>query len=324
MGIITDFFEILITSNNKNLDLISKKIEETSKKTAALKDLQDHTYTLQKQLIENQNKLSSIINTATDAIVVLNLNGEIILWNKAAEKMFQYTIDEMHTYGMAAITSPLDYNIHKERFDFFKTEFLVKNNKNVSVKDKLIQGNAVRKDGTVFPVEISVSSWRNNGDLYFTGIIRDLTEREETLKKIYTLESVNALIIKNAPDGIVVYDLNLNVLSWNPAMEQITTVKKEEVLGKNIYTTFPGLLHSDIVDVFKLALSGKENRGPLMLYTDREGNSKYIKGTFSPLYDEKSDKIIGVVELLRIYPEEEVRTPHLVDKMDWTGKTPKK
>ena len=318
MAIIKDFFKILITSSNKNLDTISKKIEATSEKTSELKILQHGIYTLQKQLIENQNKLSSIITTATDAIVVLNINREIILWNTAAENMFQYTIEEIQLNGLQTIMDIRDFKSHNKRIDELKAEFIY--NKNISILNKLVLKDAIKKDGTIFPIEISIASWRNNGDLYFTAIIRDLTERQETLKKLYTLETINSLIIRNAPDGIVVYDLDLKVLSWNPVMEKITNIVSEDIVGKNIYEVFPGLKDSETSEIFNIVLSGIEKRGSLTLYKNKEGTEQYIKGTFSPLYDINQDKIIGVVEVLRIFSIDEVRTPETVQKMHWTGK----
>lgn len=318
MSFIKNFIKILITSSNKNLDTISKKIEATTEKTSELKSLQRGIYALQKQLIENQNKLSSIITTATDAIIVLNINGEVILWNKAAEIMFQYTIDEIYKHGIGIIMDISDFGKHTYRITELKNKF--EYDKSVSISNKLVLKNAIKKDGTVFPVEISISSWKNNGDIYFTGIIRDLSEREEILKKLYTLETINSLIIKNVPDGIVVYDLDLNVLSWNPIMEKITTVKSEEIIGKNIYDIFPGLKGSEMSEIFDVVLSGTEKRGPLTLYKNKEGEEKYIKGTFSPLYDPQRNKIIGVVEILRIFSLDEVRTPETVQHMNWTGK----
>ena len=318
MAIIKDFFKILITSSNQNLDTISKKIEATAEKTAELKLLQQGIYTLQKQLMENQNKLSSIITTATDAVIVLNINGEVILWNPAAESMFQYTIAEIQDLGLGVIMDVLDFKMHTNKIQTNVTEYI--SNKNISILNKLVPKNGLKKDGTVFPIEISISSWRNNGDLYFTAIIRDLTERQETLKKLYTLETINTLIIKNAPDGIVVYDLDLNVLSWNPLMEKITNIISEDIVGKNIYDVFPGLRDSETSETFNIALSGTEKKGSLTLYKNKEGEEQYIKGTFSPLYNVYQNKIIGVVEVLRIFSIDEVRTPETVQKMHWTGK----
>lgn len=321
MSILKDFFKILITSNNKNLDNISKKIEVTSQKTAELKSLQDGIYNLQKQLVANQNKLSSIINTVTDAIIVIDLNGEVVLWNRAAERMFQYTIDEIHQLGLGVIMDIVDKNSHTQRIAQLKSEF--KYNKNININNKLIYKTARRKDNTTLPVEISVSSWRNNGDLYFTAIVRDLTERAETLKELYTSQTINELIISNAADGIMVYDKNLNYLVWNPAMETITKYKAEEVIGKNVFDVFPGLKDSEFTHIFPTVLSGSEARASLSYYTDKEGEHKYLKGRYSPLYDVNKENIIGIVGIIRIFPKEEVRTPDAVQQMDATGKTTK-
>lgn len=321
MNILKDFFKILITSNNKNLDIISKKIEITSKKTTELKSLQEGIYTLQKQLIENQNKLSSIINTATDAIVVLDLEGNVILWNKAAEYMFQYTIEEIHTLGIGVVLDSLDKIALEKYMQELKLQFIT--NKNINIKNKVIYKKTKRKDGSIFSAELSISSWRNNGDLYFTCIIRDLTEREDILKRLYTVEAIHSLVISNVADGIMVFDKQLNYITWNPAMENITGYKEDQVLGKNVFDIFPGLKDSEIPDIFKKVLNGEEASTSLFLYTDKNGIKKYLKGKYTPLYNIDKTEIIGIICVIRIVTKDEIKSLKLVQNIDSTGKITK-
>ncbi len=316
------FLQMLVTSNNKNLDTIYKKIEATSKKTEELKNMQGETYYLHKKLIENQNKLTSIINTATDAIIVLDINNNVVLWNKAAEKIFGYSLEEIQSLGIRSIMKYDDFTKHSKKIMNFKIEFLF--NKNINMLSQIVQRFAMRKDGTIIPVEISYSSWRNNGDVYFTGIIRDLTEILKSREKIYTLETINTLIIKNEADGIIVFDKDLKYKIWNPTMEKITKVKAEEVLDKNVYDMFPGLKESEFKIIIPKVFEGNEVRASLSLYTDKEGEQKYIKGTYSPLYDFNKENIIGIIGDIRIVPVEDIKNPHLVQHMDSTGKILKK
>ncbi len=122
----------------------------------------------------------AVTESATDAIISADNTGKIIFWNNAAEKMFGYGRTEVEVMPLTVIIP--------ERFQEAHSSGLTRVVQTgvTHLIGKTIEATAVRKDGTEFPIELSLSMWHEGARVFFTGIVRDITERkrsEEELKK---------------------------------------------------------------------------------------------------------------------------------------------
>lgn len=129
---------------------------------------------------ESEIRFRSIAQSATDAIITANSEGEIISWNKGAENIFGYT--EADVMG-----KPLTVVI-PERFREAHLQGLRRINSTGEsrVIGKTVELAGVRSNGTEFPLELSLASWKLGGQTFYSGIIRDISERkvaEETMRK---------------------------------------------------------------------------------------------------------------------------------------------
>jgi PAS domain S-box-containing protein len=132
------------------------------------------------KLRESEERFRSVAQTASDAIITVNREGDIVFWNNAAAKIFGHSADEM-------VGKPLTFII-PERFRNSHLKFLQQaasrgNSKRI---DKTVEFYGLKKDGSEFPVELSLAAWRPAEGIYFTGIVRDITERkmaEEALRE---------------------------------------------------------------------------------------------------------------------------------------------
>lgn len=133
-------------------------------------------------LKQREEGLRSVVESAQDAIVSVDSQGLILLWNPAAEKMFGYPQAEIKG-------QPLE-TIIPERFREAHQRGMLRalSRKETSSPSKHLELTARRKDGSEFPVELSVAAWSAQGKAFFTGIIRDVTERkraEEALREAH-------------------------------------------------------------------------------------------------------------------------------------------
>lgn len=134
---------------------------------------------------------SGIIETATDAIVTINENHQIIGYNRGAEQIFGYSRDEALGQDLSIIIPPPHKNNHKEyvrRYIATRTAHVI---------GKHVQLTAQRKNGEEFPMSISFSVAEIGGNLYFTGIVRDISEYvalEEQLRQSERLAAVGNII----------------------------------------------------------------------------------------------------------------------------------
>lgn len=141
----------------------------------------------QEAVFEGRARLEAIVNTAADAIIVINQNGCMESLNFAAEKMFGYSLQEALGQNVS-ILMPSPY---RERHDQYLADCLDPGiSKVVAVTRELL---AVRKSGAVFPIELTVSEVKLKGRLLFTCILRDITERKNAEEKIFYQANYDAL-----------------------------------------------------------------------------------------------------------------------------------
>ena len=201
--------------------------KEKNNKRVLLSILDDNNKTLE-SLKESEEQNRAITQTAADAIISINSDGIILSWNKAAEKIFGYSSSEMINMKLTEII-PVNHteghNAGLQRLQDGGKEKLM---------GETIEITALRKNGTEFPIELSLSSWESKNQKYFTGIIRDITTRKraEQIQKI-------------------LYNISKSVISSDNLEELVSVIRQE--LGTIIDTSnFYIALYDDKTDTFSL------------------------------------------------------------------------
>lgn len=158
--------------------------------------------------------IQTVLDTAIDAIITINAEGRIQLFNKAAERMFGYQSSEVVGNNVTILMPPPYQNEH----DQYLRNYLTTGNKRIiGIGREVI---AKRKDGTVFPIDLAVGEATDNHQHRFVGFIRDLTEKkqlETRSLRTQRLESIGTLA------GGIAHDLN-NVLT--PILMSIRLLRK--------------------------------------------------------------------------------------------------
>lgn len=130
-------------------------------------------------LKESEERFRIIAETAADAIICMRSPGAVTLWNKSAERMFGYAADDVIGKNLHDIIVPERYK-EKSREGlkgFFETG-------TGPVVGKAIEIFALRRDGSEFPVELSISAMRIKDEWQTAAIVRDITERKEAEEKL--------------------------------------------------------------------------------------------------------------------------------------------
>lgn len=187
-----------------------------------------HARTLDK-MQASELKFRSVIQSASDAIFLVNHRGEITLWNEAAEKIFGYTEKEI-LGTQATILMGEKYSRKAAEIGLQRTMREVI----APMSGKIIQAAGRRKDGSEFPLELSGSIWKSNGGYSYTGIIRDVTESKRAGESLKESEERFRDLFENANDIIYVHDLQGNFISVNQAGLTVFGYTQEEVSGLNI------------------------------------------------------------------------------------------
>jgi PAS domain S-box-containing protein len=129
---------------------------------------------VEEALQESEELTQVILDSAFDAIISMDVNGDVRNWNKRAETIFGWPASEVIGENLSEIIIPLQYRqSHSEGLKrFLCTE-------KSTVLNQQIEITAVRRDGFEIPIEISISATKWAGSFIFTGIIRDISARKK-------------------------------------------------------------------------------------------------------------------------------------------------
>jgi len=126
----------------------------------------------------SEKRFRSITQTASDAIITINGQGKITYWNNAAKKIFDYSRDEICGEQITLIMPDRFRDAHQKGLN------RVLSTGKSRLLGKTYEMVGLRKDGSEFPIELSISSWKTKDEPFFTGIVRDVTERKQMVEEL--------------------------------------------------------------------------------------------------------------------------------------------
>jgi PAS domain S-box-containing protein len=200
--------------------------------TAAIRDISVRK-NAEKVLAQMEGKYRGLLEAAPDAMVVVNQGGEIVLLNLQAEKQFGYRRDELLGQKVT--------NIIPEGF----AERLVADDLRSS-EDALAQEigtgielNALRKDGSEFPIELMLSPLGSTEGMLITAAIRDITVRRNAEKHLAQMEGRYRGLLEAAPDPMVVVNQGGEIVLLNLQAEKQFGYRRNELLGQKVTNIIP-------------------------------------------------------------------------------------
>jgi len=180
-----------------------------------------------------RGNLDAIVGSAGDAIVTADAEGLIVTWNPAAERIFGYSEPEV-------VGTPL-HRLVPERFrDAHNTGLRrVVETGETRIIGKKVEVFGLHKDGTEFPIELSLGTWLEQDERYFSGIIRDITDRHEMTTALTASEERLQAILQSANDAIASIDAEGKVMLWNPRAAEMFGYSSDEMLGQPLTAIIP-------------------------------------------------------------------------------------
>ncbi len=198
-GIVLTYQEI--TERKLGERLLGESTEEISRQ---LSTLQEHKERLEQRAAEAEAmavdliaarreaedgmaRIKTVFDTAADGLVTISAEGVIDAFNPAAVNMFGYDLDEIVGKNVSALMPQPYRSEHDEYLKRYLTGSATRR------PGEYLEFEAARKDGTTFPIEISVAEMNIGGETMFTGVIRDISERKKAAAAIKRMALNDAL-----------------------------------------------------------------------------------------------------------------------------------
>ena len=227
-------------------------------------------------LRESEERFRSIVESAQDAIIVADDRGLILSWNRSAAVMFGHT-------DQATIGQPLT-ELMPARYREAHMKGLARRQcrGTGSLSGSVVELHGLRKDGTEFPIELSLSSWQSSGRTFHCGIIRDISERKRAETALRRSEERLECVITGSNDGYwdgiplpgSHWSSPDTSVWWSPRVREMLGYSQEEF--PDVLESWSSRLHPDDISRVYAALAAHiEQREPYdieyRLRTKREG-----------------------------------------------------
>jgi PAS domain S-box-containing protein len=227
-------------------------------------------------------KFRALLETAPDAIVIIDETGRIRLVNAQTERLFGYARETLVGRPIEVLIPERMRTRHGEhRRLYFGSPKL----RDMGVGLDLL---GRRKDGSEFPVEISLSPLQTEEGVWASAAVRDVSERKRERDTAARL----AAIVESSNDAIMGKDLDGRITSWNRAAEAMFGYQSSEIIGESIERLIPPERWEEETEILARVRKGEQIKQYGTERLTRGGRRIEVSLTISPIYDAQG-RIVG-------------------------------
>jgi len=240
-----------------------------------------------------EDRFKKLLESAPDAMVIVDQQGKMVLVNSQTEKIFSYPKEEIMGQFIELLIpqwTPAIYGAGAQKV--FAESYMPST-------DERIQLTALRKDGTEFPVEISLSPIETDHGTLLSSAIRDVSDR----KQVEQSKAQLAAIVESSHDAIYSIDLKGMIRTWNESAEKMFGYSKEEAIGRPNAIIVPTDCLKQEKTIINMVMAGGKAEHFETVRLTKHGNLIPISITVSGIKDEFG-KIIGVSKISRDIKEQ--------------------
>ncbi|WP_321472567.1 PAS domain S-box protein [uncultured Paludibaculum sp.] len=182
---------------------------------------------------KEESRLRAVVDTAVDGVILIGARGDILMFNPACERLFGYARGEVIGQNVK-ILMPAPF--HDEHDGYLENYHRTGERKIIGIGREVV---GRRKDGSTFPMDLSVGEAVQDGASIFVGIIHDLTERERNERKVAEAAARLRAVVDTAVDGVILIGVKGDIQMFNPACERLFGYSRDEVIGHNVKMLMP-------------------------------------------------------------------------------------
>jgi len=250
--------------------------------------LDEESARIDTELRTSEAKFRAVAEGAREAIVSADALGRITYLNPGACTMFGYPTNE-------ALGRPLSLLMPTQFRDGGRagSQGVVHTNER-QVMGKIMESTGLRRSGTEFPLEISLTTWGGEGAPRFTAIIRDVSERKRAERERHMLAS----IVASSGDAIYSTALDGTITSWNRAAERIFGYSAAEIVGEHASILVPRARAHEGSGIHERVAHGERVDLPETTRVSKDGRVLQVWLTVSPVED-AARTVVGASAIVR-------------------------
>ena len=242
-----------------------------------------------REIQRSEERFRNLVETAQEGIISADKSGRILLMNETAELIFGYAHEETGTMHFSRLFVPDRNQDLQESLDRFFVE------KNCPDIGKNFESAGIRKDGEVFPLEVSLSVSQDQDNCIITGLIRDITQRNQLYNQLEAAKEEWEECFDIINDAITIHDNMFNIIRANNAAEIMLGRPMETILSQKCFQSYHGQSGPPMVcpscETLKTGVaSTTEVYEPHL--------KKHLEVKALPRFDE-AGQVIGVVHVVR-------------------------
>jgi PAS domain S-box-containing protein len=173
----------------------------------------------------------AVVDAALDAIVTMSADGLIRSFNRSAELIFGHTAEEAIGQRLEMLMPERFRKLHRAGLRRY-----LNTGEAHAIGQPRLELAGRRKDGTEFPLELSISETREGEDILFIGIVRDITERKRAEEALKQSEQLYRTVIEQVSENICLVDVeSRQIVGSNPAFRETLGYTEEELMRTTLY-----------------------------------------------------------------------------------------